>query len=138
RSGDDHAVWNAQITLGLALVHRPTDAERARGQKLLAEFSDVGYFLRDLRLTVQVYLARERARCGDRDEAIPLMRAAVDHLFREGQLLGSAVVLVETLLDRGTDDDVAEAEAVIERGAAAPADGGLGIRDIWLRRLRPL
>jgi hypothetical protein len=26
RSGDDHAVWNAQITLGLALLHRPTDA----------------------------------------------------------------------------------------------------------------
>jgi hypothetical protein len=138
RSGDDHAVWNAQITLGLALVHRPTDAERAHGQKVLAEVSDVGYFLGDLLLIVQVYLARERARCGYRDEAIPLMRAAVDHLFREGQLPESAVVLVETLLDRGTDDDVAEAEAVIERLAATPADEGLVIRDIWLRRLRAL
>jgi len=87
---------------------------------------------------VNVYLAREMARRGDRDDAIPLMRAALDHLFREGQLLGSAVVLVETLLDRGTDDDVAEAEAVIERWAAAPADEGLVIRDIWLRRLRAL
>ena len=33
------------------------------------------------------------------------MRAAVDHLFREGQLLGWGIpatgVLVETLLDRG-------------------------------------
>ena len=36
---------------------------------------------------VNVYLARERARRGDRDEAIPLMRAAVDDLVREGQLL---------------------------------------------------
>ena len=139
RSGDDHAVWNAQITLGLALLHRPTDAERARGQKLLAEVSDVaGHFLGDLLLIVQVYLARERARCGDRDEAIPLMRAAVDHLFREGLLLGSAVVLVETLLDRGTDGDVAEAEAAIERLAAAPADEGLVIREIWLLRMRAL
>src|SRR6516225_7078095 len=34
---------------------------------------------------VNVYLARERARRGDHDSAIPLMRAAVDHLFREGQ-----------------------------------------------------
>jgi len=34
-----------------------------------------------------VYLAREMARRGDRDDAIPLMRAALDHLFREGQLL---------------------------------------------------
>ena len=35
-------------------------------------------------------------------------------------------VLVETLLDRGADADVAEAEAAIERLAAAPADEGLG------------
>jgi class 3 adenylate cyclase len=141
RSGDDHAVSNAQITLGLALVHRPTDTERARGQKLLAEVSDVflrlGYFRGDLLLIVQVYLARERARCGDRDEAIPIMRAAVDHLLREGTGSAAPVALVETLLDRGTDDDVAEADA-IERLAAAPADEGLVIRDIWLMRLRAL
>ena len=29
-----------RMTLGLALVHRPTDAERDRGQKLLAEVSE--------------------------------------------------------------------------------------------------
>ena len=59
------------------------------------------------------------------------MRAAVDHLFREGQLLAWGVpatgVLVETLLDRGGDGDVAEAEAAIERLAAAPAEEGLVI-----------
>ena len=70
------------------------------------------------------------------------MRAAVDHLFREGQLLGWGIpatgVLVETLLDRGADGDVAEAEAAIERLAAAPADEGLVMRDIWLLRLRAL
>ncbi len=33
-------------------------------------------------------------------------------------------VLVETLLDRGTDADVVEAEAAMERLAAAPADEG--------------
>ncbi len=58
------------------------------------------------------------------------MRAAVDDLLREGQLLGWAVpatgVLVETLLDRGADGDVAEAEAAIERLAAAPTDDGFG------------
>ena len=47
-------------------------------------------------------------------------------------------VLVETLLDRGTDGDVAKAEAAIERLAAAPADEGLVIREIWLLRLRAL
>jgi hypothetical protein len=33
---------------------------------------------------------------------------------------------------------VAEAEAAIERLAAAPAEDGLVIRDIWLLRLRAL
>jgi hypothetical protein len=79
---------------------------------------------------------------GDRDAAIPVMRAAVDHLFCEGQLLLWGVpatgVLVETLLDRGSESDVVEAEAVIERLAAAPANEGLVIRDIWLLRLRAL
>jgi hypothetical protein len=70
------------------------------------------------------------------------MRAATDHLFREGQLLFWGIpatgVLVETLLDRGAESDVAEAEAAIERLAAAPADEGLVIREIWLLRLRAL
>jgi hypothetical protein len=42
------------------------------------------------------------------------------------------------LLDRRGDGDVAEAEAAIERLAAAPADEGLVMRDIWLLRLRAL
>jgi class 3 adenylate cyclase len=144
RSGDDLAVAHARLTLGVALIHRQTAAERDRGQKLLAEVSEVlhrGHNLGDLQL-VNVYVARERARRGDRDEAIPLMRAAVDHLVREGQLLGWGIpatgVLVETLLDGGADADMVEAEAAIERLAAAPADDGLAVREIWLLRLRAL
>ena len=145
RSGDDLASAVARMTLGLALVHRHTAAERDRGLQLLAEVGDVfvrrGHNLGELPL-VNVYLARERARRGDRDEAIPLMRAAVDHLFREGRLLVWSVaatgVLVETLLECGTDGDVAEAEAAITRLADAPADDGLVLRDIWLLRLQAL
>jgi hypothetical protein len=91
---------------------------------------------------VNVYLAREMARRGDRDDAIPLMRAALDHLFREGQLLvwgtPATGVLVQILLDRAADGDVAEAETAIERLAEAPTDEGLVIRDIWLLRMRAL
>ncbi|HYY02107.1 MAG TPA: hypothetical protein VE908_21565, partial [Mycobacterium sp.] len=47
-------------------------------------------------------------------------------------------VLLETLLDRGADADVAESEAAIERLPVAPAQEGLAIRDIWLLRLRAL
>jgi class 3 adenylate cyclase len=145
RSSDDFAVSNALATLGVALVHRRTAAERDRGRKLLTKASDTllrqGNNLGELPL-IEVYAAHERARRGDRDGALPLMRAAVDHLFREGRLLVWGIpatgVLVETLLDRGAEIDVAEAEAAIERLAAAPADDGLVIRDIWLLRLRAL
>jgi len=133
------------MTLGMALVHRPTDAERERGHKLLAEVAEVflrkGNNLAELPM-INVYLARERARVGDRDDAIPLMRTAADHLFREGHLLSWGIaatgVLVETLLDRGADGDLVEAEAAIERLAAAPADEGLVMRDLWLLRLHAL
>jgi class 3 adenylate cyclase len=145
RSGDDLAVALARLTLGVALVHRHTDAKLDRGHKLLAEVSEVflrrGYMLGALPI-INVYLARERARCGDRNKAIPQMRAAVDHLFREEQLLNQCVpatgVLVETLLDHGTESDVSEAEAAINRLAAASADDSLAIRDILLLRLRAL
>jgi class 3 adenylate cyclase len=144
RSGDDLALAVARMTLGVTLVHRHTAAERDRGQTLLNEVSDVflrgGYALAELPI-VNLYAARERARRRDRDGAIPLMRAAVDHLLREGQLVGGVPVtgvLVETLLDRRAEGDVAEADAAIERLAAAPADEGLVIRDIWLLRLRAL
>jgi class 3 adenylate cyclase len=145
RSGDDLALTYAQMALGLALVHRPTAAEHNRGQHLLSQVSDAcvrgGYLLSELPI-VDVYLARERARCGDRNNAIPLIRAAVDHLVRQGPLLGWGVsatgVLVQTLLDRGANGDVTDAEAAIERLAAAPADDRLVIREICLLRMRAL
>ncbi|MGO9354393.1 MAG: ATP-binding protein [Mycobacterium sp.] len=144
-SGDDVTLTHDRLTLGVALVHRNNDAERDRGQKLLSEVSEVlqrrGYLLGD-RPIVEVYSARERARRGDRNGAILLMRAAADQLFREGQLLAWGVpatgVLVETLLDRGAESDVVEAEAATERLAAAPAEDGFVARDIWLMRLRAL
>ena len=69
-------------------------------------------------------------------------RLSADQLFCEGLLQIGGVpatgVLVETLLDRGAESDMGEAEAAIERLATAPADDGLVIREIWLLRLRAL
>jgi hypothetical protein len=145
RSGNDMALAFTQTALGIALVHRQTAAERGRGQTLLAGVSDVFEHQRHNlgdRPLVDVYVARERARRGARDEAIQLMRASTDRLVRDGQLPAwgtpATGVLVETLLDRGADGDVAEAEAAIERLAAASTDDGLAIRDILLLRLRAL
>jgi hypothetical protein len=47
-------------------------------------------------------------------------------------------VLNAGCLERGTENDVAEAEAAIERLATAPADEGLVMRDVWLLRLHAL
>ena len=70
------------------------------------------------------------------------MRTAVDDLVREGQLLQWGIpatgVLVETLLDRAAESDVAEAHAAITRLSDTPADEGLVTRDIWVLRLRAL
>ncbi len=149
QSGDDVAVAISRMTLGIALVHRRTNAERDRGRQVLAEVGEVfsrrGFFLAELPI-VEVCLAREMAQRGDRDGAVALLRSAADGQFRDGRLLGWSIpatgVLVETLLDRGAEGDSAEAEAAIERLAEATierlaeADGGFAVREIWLLRLR--
>jgi AAA ATPase domain len=149
QSGDDVAVAISRMTLGIALVHRPTNTERDRGRQVLAEVGEVfsrrGFFLAELPI-VEVCLAREMAQRGDRDGAIPLLRVAADGQFREGRLLGWSIpatgVLVETLLDRGAEGDLVEAEAAIERLAEATierlaeADDAFAVREIWLLRLR--
>ena len=144
RSSDDLALGLARFTLGVALVHRDSPAERERGLELLGQVRDMclqGRFYLSLLAVVDMCTARERARRGDRDGAIPLLREVVDDLFHAGQLrtcIRATAFLVETLLERGAGDDVAEAEAAIDRLAAAPADDGLVIREIWLLRLRAL
>jgi hypothetical protein len=71
---------------------------------------------------------------------ISLVRDVVDDLALSGQLAlwgaPATGVLVDLLLDRGADGDVAEAASAIERLAAVPADEGLAVRDIWLVRLQ--
>ena len=143
-SGEDTSVGNLKFTLGRVLAERDSPAERQRGLELLTEVRDMCLQLRFFRTrlpVVELCAARERARIGDREDAISAMRKALDDLFREGQLVhgvwGTAI-LVETLLDHGADGDVVEAEAAIERLASAPADAGLVIREIWLLRLRAL
>ncbi len=69
------------------------------------------------------------------------MRTVIDDLFhaeyRSHGILATGF-LVETLLERGAGGDLQEAEAAIDRLAAAQGDEGLVIRDIWLLRLRAL
>jgi class 3 adenylate cyclase len=144
RSSEDFALGLARWTLGIALMHRDSPAERERGLAVLGQVRDMclhGRFYQFSLAAVDVYTARELARCGDRDGAIPQMCAAIDDLFRSGELLycvAPTSVLVEALLERGANGDVIDAEAAIARLAAAQDDEGPVIRDIWLLRMRAL
>ena len=143
RSSDDDTLGNARFALGLALVHRgPTNCER--GLQLLRQVREMSRQHRSSRLEsplVDVYAARERARRGDPDGALPLMRAAIDDLFDRGQApwcAPSTDVLVHTLLARGDEAEMAEADVALDRLAAAPLGDGFILREIMLLRLRGL
>jgi hypothetical protein len=85
--------------------------------------------------------APERTRRGDRDAAILAMRKAVDELRDEGRVgfgVWGTGALVEALLERDADGDVAEAREAIDRLAELSADDGWAIREITLLRLRAL
>ena len=79
----------------------------------------------------ELLAARERARRGDRDAAIAVMRKAVDDLHRAGGSrcgVWGTGVLVETLLERGAEGDLAEAQEAIDRLANLSADDGSAMR----------
>ena len=100
-----------------------------------------GRFYRSELRAFEFHAARERALRGDRDGAIPVIRKVVDGFFEDGQLAYGAAgtaILVQTLLGRGSEGDVAEAEAAIDRAAKLPPDEGLVLRDITLLPLRAL
>jgi hypothetical protein len=142
-ASSDRAMGLAAYTLAVGLLNRDAAADRRRGLELMTQARDIWLRKRALFLipVTDVWVARETARRGDHDAAIPVMRQAVDELRQAGNLFyggWGTGVLVETLLERGTEVDLAEAEAAIERLAGAPADEELAIRDIWLLRLRAL
>ncbi|MEE6178707.1 ATP-binding protein [Mycobacterium sp. 050134] len=142
-TGDDFGLALVRFALGLALVHRG-EADRELGLQVLAQVREMclegRYTETELRV-VDIYAAREQARRGDFDAAMPLLRCSVDELFDAGQLgwcNPGTRVLVETLLTRRTKSDVLEAEAAIERLEGGPAYGGLAMRQTVLLRLRAL
>jgi adenylate cyclase len=142
-SGDDYAVILVKYLLSCVLLLRGAAGDRYRGLELLAQVRDTSVQQRLLGselAIIDVYIGREQARGGDRDGGIPVIRKSVDVMTTRGQVgyyIPAAGVLVETLLDRGAEGDLAEAEAVIARLAAAPAEGSV-IRDVWVLRLRAL
>jgi hypothetical protein len=140
---DEYTLTLAESTLGVALLSRDAAADRHRGLELVVRARD--FFLRErffaMVPVIDLLAAREGARRGDRDDAIPVMRKTVDELHHARRpffgVLGTGL-LVETLLERGTEGDLAEAQEAIDRLANLPVDECSAVRDITLLRLRAL
>ncbi len=143
RCGDDFALDSARLSHGMVLVNGDA-AHRPAGFEFLDQYREAsvrhGYTTNSVRF-VDTETAKERARLGDFDGAIEMARTVVDFLFNTGDMTsrGPAVsVLAESLLRRGTESDVAEATAAIDRLAAVPTDPGFVLHELPLLRLRAL
>ena len=137
---DDDTLGNAQMAMGLALVHRQSPdcergldmLERVREMALQERYSSLEMPLAD------VYAAREQARRGDRRRALPLMRDAIEVFFKRAQFpwcIAATDVLVETLLDNAAESEIAEAREAVDRLAAAISDDFV-LGEIMLLRMR--
>ncbi len=141
-TGNDVVGQVVKYALGLALLSRDAAADRHRGLELIVHARETwrerGPFMVPV---TELWVARETARRGDRDAAIPVMRKAVDDLHQAGRpffgVWGTGV-LVETLLDRGAEGDLAEAQETVDRLANLPATEGWVVHEITVLRLRAL
>ncbi|MGE0778521.1 ATP-binding protein [Mycolicibacterium sp.] len=140
--GSNVAVCLATYTKALALLDRDNEDERRHGLQLMEQTRDMfiqerGVFLVPV---TDLWIAREWARQGGFEAALPVMRAAVDELQR-GQRYGYGVwgtgVLAETLLARAGEDDLREARDAIDWLVNLPADDSV-IRELTVLRLRGL
>jgi adenylate cyclase len=142
QSGDDLALDLARAVRGVALAHQSGN-ESANTLQLLAEVREralAEQFSLTLLPLVDICTAKEMARRGDLDGPIELSRTVVDGIGL-GPSIWTAVciaALVEFLIRRGSDADVREARAAIDRLAAIPTDTGFVLNQIWLLRVEAL
>ena len=120
RASSDRAMGLAAYTLAVGLLNRDAAADRHRGLELMMQARDIWLRKRALFLipVTDLWAARETARRGDRDAAIAAMRQAVDELRQAGHLfygVWGTGVLVQTLLERAAEGDLAEAQEQFER-----------------------
>ena len=141
--GDDVALELAHIAQGLVLSRRPTAADRDVALEVLRRARDAQVRQRNLvyATMADIRIAELTAEAGEVQGAIESARSIVDRLFENGEMFlrgAATAALVETLLRRGSDTDVQEAAAAIERLAAVPTDPGFVLNEIPLLRMRAL
>jgi adenylate cyclase len=142
-SSDDFVLGMGRLSRGLVLVSHD-GPQREAGLDLFTQAHDAvltkGFSLSALTI-VEPELAMEKARTGDLDGAIEMVRAVVDGAYESGDMIwrGRATeVLVQLLVRRGSVGDQDEAQAAIDRLAAVPTDPGFVLHEFPLLRSRAL
>jgi adenylate cyclase len=142
--GDNFSLNEVRSARAVVLA-RQDGPERAEAFELFAKVRDElaeerGAWL--VQPIVDIDLAEEMARTGDLDGAVALARSALDDLYTGGGSINCppvATVLVQSLLARGTDSDVQEARAAIDRLAtASTTDPGMALIEVTSLRLKAL
>ena len=142
-SSDDFILGMGRLSRGLALVSCD-GAQREAGLDLFTEARNAAVterFSLSALTIVEPEFAMEKARTGDLDGAIEMVRAVVDGAYESGDMIwrGRATnVLVELLVRRGSADDQHQAQAAIDRLAAVPTDPGFVLHEPPLLRSRAL
>ena len=142
-SGDPFAVACALLARGITLVHRD-GPDSDVGYDLLAEVRAMALAHQSSLVAVPIvdtYFAMRAARTTGFEDAIRRARAVLDNLSASGEMTFRAVAtvtLVECLLRRGAEGDIAEARAAIDRLEAVPTEPGFVMHDLYLLRMRAL
>jgi hypothetical protein len=132
-----------KYTLGIALLGRDDAADRDRGLDMMGAARELFIPAQAVFLlpVADLWTAREWASRGDRDTAIPAIRNAVGELReagRHGYGVWGTGILAETLIERGTENDLTEAQQAIDWLANLPAADDSAMIGIMLLRLRTL
>jgi adenylate cyclase len=143
RSSDDFILGMALLCRGGALVSRD-GPQREAGLDLFTQARDAALrerFSLSALIIVEPEFAMEKARTGDLDGGIEMVRAVVDGAYESGDMIwrGRATeVLVQLLVRRGSAGDQHEAQAAMDRLAAVPTDPGFVLHELPLLRSRAL
>jgi adenylate cyclase len=139
--GDDVTLAWARMGHGIMLLRM--NGDDPHGMELLVQGRQQAFRHGDL-LTMtmaDIQIAESKAVAADVDAAIEIARATVDRLFDCGAAIfrgPATVVLVHSLLRRGTAQALDEAQAVIDRLAACNTDPGFLLYELALLRSRAL
>jgi adenylate cyclase len=142
-SSDDFVLFMGLLSRGLVLVTRD-GTQRDQGLDLFTKTRDAALaerFSLSPLIIVDPEFAVEKARTGDLDGAVEMVRTVVDGAYESGDMIwrGRATeVLVQLLVRRGSEGDQHKAHAAIDRLAAVPTDPGFVLHELPLLRSRAL